>query len=102
MLVQEHEDTLSSMGIVELAYNLGGRWEDAEELFVQVMEIGETPGTLTSMANLAFARKAQGRVAEAACFMRESGRLLQRILGVDHPSYVSSSAASVGARASRR
>ncbi len=56
---QEHEETLSSMGMVGLAYNLGGRWEEAEELEVKVMEttkrlLGEEhPHTLTSIGNLA-------------------------------------------------
>jgi hypothetical protein len=32
---QEHEETLSSMMMVELAYRLGGRWKEAEELQVR-------------------------------------------------------------------
>lgn len=38
VLGQEHEDTLSSIGMAGLAYNLGGQWDAAEELFVQGME----------------------------------------------------------------
>ena len=34
ILGQEHEETLSSMGMVSLAYSLGGRWTEAEELEV--------------------------------------------------------------------
>ena len=50
-------------------YRNQGRWEDAEMLFVQVMETRKTklgadhPDTLTSMTSLAFTRKAQGRSA---------------------------------------
>jgi len=50
---------LSSIAMVGLAYNLRGRWKEAEELEVQVMETSarvlgeEHPSTLTSMANLA-------------------------------------------------
>jgi hypothetical protein len=59
-------ETLNSMEIEGLAYDLGVRWKDAEELFVQVMqtslrELGEErPSTLTSMANLAFTWKKHG------------------------------------------
>ncbi len=59
ILVQEHNDTLSSMAMVGLAYKLRGRWGAAEELEVQVMETSKKklgadhPDTLTSMANLA-------------------------------------------------
>ena len=48
-----------------------GRWEEAEKLFVQVMETSKTklgadhPDTLTSMANLASTYKNQGRWEEA-------------------------------------
>src|SRR5271170_5802516 len=38
MLGQEHKETLSSMGMVGLAYHLGGRWREAEEVRMQVME----------------------------------------------------------------
>ena len=29
---REHEDTLSSMGMVGLAYSFNGRWEEAKEM----------------------------------------------------------------------
>jgi hypothetical protein len=47
------------MAMMGSAYRLGGRWKDAEKLFVQVMETrkkklrADHPDTLTSMANLA-------------------------------------------------
>ena len=50
-----------------------GRWKEAEELFVQVMETrkrvlgAEHPSTLTSMANLAFGRK-NGILLMEECF----------------------------------
>jgi hypothetical protein len=37
-LGRENEDTLLSMARVRLAYKLRGRWDEAEELEVQVME----------------------------------------------------------------
>jgi len=71
ILGQEHEETLTSMGMVGLAYSLGGRWKEAEELEVGVMEtmkrvLGEEhPDTLTSMGNLASTYRNQGRWKEA-------------------------------------
>ena len=56
---QEHEETLRSMTMVGLTYNLGGRWQEAVELHVQVMEMSkmvlgaEHPHTLKSMGNVA-------------------------------------------------
>jgi hypothetical protein len=64
---QEHEETLNGMKMVGLAYKLGSRWEEAEELDVQVMETRKRvlapqhPDTLTSMANLASTYQNQGR-----------------------------------------
>ena len=42
LLGQEDEETLSSMAMVGLVYGFEGRWKEAEELEVQVME-NETP-----------------------------------------------------------
>jgi hypothetical protein len=63
----EHPVTLTSMGNLSLTYRNQGRWKEAKELFVQVMETrkrmlgSEHSFTLTSMANLAFTWKEQGR-----------------------------------------
>jgi pentatricopeptide repeat protein len=62
----EHPDTLISMNDLASTYGKKGRWDEAEELFVQVMEthkrvLGpEHPRTLTSMNNLSVTRKAIG------------------------------------------
>jgi hypothetical protein len=42
VLGEEHEGTLSSMVLAGAAYRLGGRWEDAEKLQVQTMEMCKT------------------------------------------------------------
>ncbi|CAG8108423.1 unnamed protein product [Penicillium nalgiovense] len=63
----EDEDTLASTTMLAEAYRLEGRWEEAEQLEVQVMETSKTklgadhPSTLTSMANLASTLWNQGR-----------------------------------------
>jgi tetratricopeptide (TPR) repeat protein len=88
-------------------YRNQGRWKEAEELFVQVMETrkrvlgAEHPDTLTSMSNLAFTWKRQGRGAEALNLMEECVQLRTRILGADHPHILSSSAALIGWQAKK-
>jgi hypothetical protein len=68
-----------------------GRWKEAEELNVQVMEtrkrvLGQKhPSTLTSMANLAYTWKSQGRDKEAIDLMKEAERLQRDVLGSGHP-----------------
>ncbi|KAI9763797.1 MAG: hypothetical protein M1839_006307 [Geoglossum umbratile] len=62
---KEHAETLSSIAMVGLATKLTGRWKEAGELEVQVMETSKHSDTLTSMTNLAFTLKGQGRDDEA-------------------------------------
>jgi len=63
--------TLTSMANLALSYWKQGRWKEAEELNVQVMEgrkwvLGEEhPETLAGMANLASTYRHQGRWKEA-------------------------------------
>ena len=67
----EHPSTLTSMANLASTFWNQGRWKEAEELDVQVMEtrkrvLGlEHPSTLTSMANLASTFWNQGRWKEA-------------------------------------
>ena len=95
-LGQEHEDTLSSMGMMGLAYSLGGQWTGAEELQVQVMEtrqrvLGqEHPDTLTSKANLASTYWNQGRWKEAEELEVQVMETSQRVLGQEHPDTLTS------------
>ena len=98
VLGEEHPDTLSSMANLASTYSNQGRWKEAEELEVGVMEtrkrvLGEEhPHTLTSMNNLAFTWKAQSQDTKAVHLIQECIRLRSRILGVDHPDTLSSSA----------
>jgi len=83
-------------------YGKQGRWKEAEELDVQVMETktrvlgAEHPDTLTSMNNLAFTWKGQGRVAEDIKLMEKCVQLQALVLGADHPRTLSSSTALIG------
>ena len=80
-------------GIAEFAlvFSEAGRWKEAEELEVQVMETSrrvlgqEHPSTLTSMANLAFTWNGQCRAAEAMSLMEICVQLQKRVLGPEHP-----------------
>jgi Tetratricopeptide repeat len=68
-------------------------------LFVQVMETRKTklgadhPSMLTSMNNVAFALRAQGRDAEAVELMKDCVQRCKRVLGTHHPDFLSSYAA---------
>ena len=59
VLGQRHKSISQAAAIAGLIHKLEGRRDDAENLFVQVMETSKTkpreehPDTLTSMANLA-------------------------------------------------
>jgi hypothetical protein len=80
-------------------YRNQGRWDQAEELEVQVMETSkrvlgaEHPSTLTSMNNLAFTWQGTGRETGALRLMQQCVQLRKCILGVDHPHTLSSSTA---------
>ncbi|MDI1492406.1 MAG: hypothetical protein OHK93_003620 [Ramalina farinacea] len=98
ILGQEHKETLSSINMVGSVYNLGGRWDKAEELEVRVMEttkrvLGEEhPDTLTSMANLASTYWNQGRWKEAEELDVRVMETTKRVLGEEHPDTLTSMA----------
>src|SRR5882672_10773415 len=88
-------DLTSRLGLI---YREGGRWKEAEELEVLVMEtkkrmLGEEhPHSLTSMGNLASTYRNQGRWKEAeelAVLVMETSK---RVLGEEHPSSLTSMA----------
>jgi hypothetical protein len=67
MLGGEDDETLASTMMLASANRLEGRWKEAEQLEMQVMETRKTkhgedhPDTLSSMANLASTYRIQGR-----------------------------------------
>jgi hypothetical protein len=73
-----------------------GRYEEAEELNVQVMQtrkrlLGEEhPDTLTSMANLAATYRNQGRWKEAEELFVQEMQTRKRVLGEEHPDTLTS------------
>jgi hypothetical protein len=96
ILGQEHKDTLKSMAMVGLAYNLRGLWDAAEELEMQVMETrkkklgADHPSTLSSMANLASTYRNQGRWEAAEELEVQVMETSKKKLGADHPNTLSS------------
>jgi hypothetical protein len=89
------------MEMVELlVYEDQGRLKEAEELGVQVMEtrkrlLGpEYLDTLSSMDNLAFTWKRQGKDSRALQLMEECVQLRLQMLSMNHP-YTNSSLAAL-------
>jgi len=93
---QEHPSTLTSMGNLASTYRDQGRWKEAEELEVQVMETSlrvlgqEHPDTLTSIANLASTYRDQGRWKEAEELEVQVMETRKRVLGQEHPDTLTS------------
>ncbi|KAK1776002.1 hypothetical protein QBC45DRAFT_333938 [Copromyces sp. CBS 386.78] len=77
-------------------YKNQGWWEEAEKLFVQVIETykaklgADHPSTLMSMGNLAFTWKSQGRHKDALALMQDCVETRQRVLRPKHPDTLSS------------
>jgi len=113
----EGMETLSSMAMLGLARNLGGRRKEAEALEVEVRETrkkkpgADHPNTLTSMANLAGNGDSQGETRSGPSrnddqhgqpsidvheLMSECVRLSRHILGASHPHYMSFSKTLAG------
>jgi hypothetical protein len=84
------------MGNLAGTYRNQGRWKEAEELQVQVMQTrkrvlgNEHPHTLISMGNLAYTLQSQARYTEAFALMRRCSQLRQQVLGEQHPDTQSS------------
>ena len=82
------------MGNLASTYQNQGRWKEAEELEVQVMEtcvrvLGqEHPNTLTSIYNLALTYKSQGRLLSAILLLKKATNTQARIIGSQHPNTV--------------
>ncbi len=89
----DHPDTLTSMANLALTYSNQGRWDEAERLEVEVMEMRKTklgadhPDTLTSMANVL---SRQGKYAEAEQMHRQTLQLWEKVLGQEHPNTLGS------------
>jgi tetratricopeptide (TPR) repeat protein len=93
---QEGADRMSLIWKCAMALLSDGRYNEAEELFEQVMETrkrvlgDEHPDTLASMANLASTYWNQGRWKEAEELNMQVIETRKRVLGDEHPSTLTS------------
>ncbi|KAL4766730.1 hypothetical protein BDW60DRAFT_201889 [Aspergillus nidulans var. acristatus] len=84
------------MGNLAATYRYQGRWKEAEELGVQVMEIQdrvlgpEHPDTLTSMGNVAYTFYSKNNIHHAIALMNKCVRLREGRLGLSHPHTIDS------------
>ncbi|KAJ5112223.1 hypothetical protein N7532_000268 [Penicillium argentinense] len=96
LLGAEDEEALASTAMLAEACSLEGRWEEAEQLDVQVMETSKAklgvdhPDTLMSMSNLASTYRNQGRWEEAEQLSLQVMETSKTKLGVDHPDMLMS------------
>jgi tetratricopeptide (TPR) repeat protein len=85
------EDAVSLRHSVGFCLLVDGKYSDAEELFVQVMEtrkrvLGiEHPDTLLGIGNLASTYRDQGRLKEAKELELQVIETRKRVLGIEHP-----------------
>ncbi|CAL5869659.1 uncharacterized protein PFLUO_LOCUS3889 [Penicillium psychrofluorescens] len=91
ILGPDNQQTLDSIEMTGLSYELSGQWRKAEELHKQVMEtrkraLGpEHPKTLNSMINLAGIYRTQRRWNEAEELGVQMMEISKRVNGVEHP-----------------
>jgi tetratricopeptide (TPR) repeat protein len=94
----EGGDRLTLVQKCALTLYSDGRYNEAEELFVQVMETSsmvlgkEHPVTLTSISNLASTYREQGRWKEAEELEVQVMETRKRVLGDEHPDTLTSMA----------
>ncbi|KAL3429649.1 purine and uridine phosphorylase [Aspergillus tetrazonus] len=87
---------LISLSDLAITYRRQGRWKEAEELNVQVLESSkqllgsEHPATLTSMVNLACTYMDQGQWKEAEELGVQVLELRKQVLGPEHPATLES------------
>jgi tetratricopeptide (TPR) repeat protein len=90
------EDFASTLSNLAGLYYSQGRYEQAEPLFLQALELrkrllGEDhPQVATSLNNLAELYRTQGRYVEAEPLYLQALELSKRLLGEDHPDVASS------------
>ncbi|XEU94717.1 hypothetical protein FSHL1_000001 [Fusarium sambucinum] len=91
ILGPDYPNTLTSVFHLASTYSNQGRWEEAEQLEVEVMEAFRTnfgfdhPKTLVSMANFATHMGYQGRLDEAKMLVMKVMEIRKAKLGLNHP-----------------
>jgi tetratricopeptide (TPR) repeat protein len=96
LLGPEHPATLLTIGNLARIYSEQGRWDEAEHLELQVMNIRkklfgtEHQHTLLSMGNLASTYFDQGRWNEAEQLELQVIDIRKKLLGTEHPDILKS------------
>lgn len=91
----DHPDTLTVMACLALLYRKQGRLDEAENMYMDVMNarkerIGlDHPDTLGTMANLASTFASQGKWDEAQSLLSPTVQTMQQVLGSQHPDTLS-------------
>ncbi|MEL7353681.1 MAG: tetratricopeptide repeat-containing protein [Cyanobacteria bacterium P01_A01_bin.116] len=90
------EDYISSIGWLANLYESQGRYEEAEPLYLQDLEMSrkllgeEHPDVATSLNNLANLYRSQGRYEEAEPLYIQALEQRRKLLGEEHPSVATS------------
>ena len=88
------EDLASSLNNLAGLYSSQGRYEEAEPLYEQALELSQRnlgenhPDVATSLNNLAGLYRSQGRYEEAEPLYEQALELCERVLGVNHPNTI--------------
>ncbi|KAF8524624.1 Tetratricopeptide repeat-domain-containing protein [Hysterangium stoloniferum] len=96
LLGPEHPDTLTSMGALACTLRHLGKYTEAQELEMQVLEackkvLGpEHPDTLTSMGALASTLRHLGKYTEAQELEMQVLEAHKKLLGPEHPDTLTS------------
>jgi tetratricopeptide (TPR) repeat protein len=92
-LGEHHPDVASSLNNLAYLYNAQGRYEAAEPLYQQALELNREllgdrhPDVAGSLNNLAALCYAQGRYAEAEPLYLEALAILAAGVGTGHPNF---------------
>jgi tetratricopeptide (TPR) repeat protein len=93
---EKRAETLSSMELVGLSRELGGKYKEAEAMLRQTVALSEKvlghehPHTLGSMNNLAGVLSSQGKYEEVGAMFRQTLALSEKVLGHEHPTTLTS------------
>ncbi|KAM0270685.1 hypothetical protein ACHAPA_003160 [Fusarium lateritium] len=95
VLKENHPDTIRSMADLGATYFSQGRYTEAQDMAIKVLEIrqevlGEHPETIRSMADLGLTYYEQGRYDEAKRLYDKALEYRKRVLGEKHPDTIRS------------
>ncbi|KAH6874575.1 Tetratricopeptide repeat-domain-containing protein, partial [Thelonectria olida] len=100
VLSKEHPSVLAIMNNLAVLLNSLGKYEAAEKMHRQTLELREKlfgkehPSTLDSMNNLAVILDRLGKSEEAERMYRQTLVLREKVLSKEHPSTLDSSASN--------